>query len=338
MSFTKIIIIKIGALGDVLETTPFLRQLRHEQPDAQIDYWVGSHFAHAVLGNTHLTRVMPFDPNIFFTRNLSQWLQLVRYIQRENYDCGYILDKHWIFPLTAFLARTHHRIGFHRDSASRLLLHHSIEFGPMKSRILSYLDLLNAPDYADCLEECPISQEAHAAAETTLRQYDIKRFYVWINSGGHNAGEASHVRRLPRETFEAMLNLLPRNETILLMGGREDFEFYNRCSLPAHSINLAGKTTFGEAMAILSLARKVFTTDCGAMHMAAAAGASSVVILGPTEPQRVLPPRANIHCLFHPGPDYSPRYTFDGTIPRGSRFYNTEPLVREYSDYVSRMS
>ncbi|ENN95565.1 glycosyl transferase family protein, partial [Methanocaldococcus villosus KIN24-T80] len=53
----KILLFKIGAIGDALMTTPLIRQLRKNFPNAQIDYLIGKH-AHAVLeGNIYLNNL-----------------------------------------------------------------------------------------------------------------------------------------------------------------------------------------------------------------------------------------------------------------------------------------
>ena len=51
------------------------------------------------------------------------------------------------------------------------------------------------------------------------------------------------------------------------------------------SVNLAGKTSLREAMAILALAKNIIGSDTGLMHAAEALGKPVSMILGPTSVQ-----------------------------------------------------
>src|SRR4051812_6270759 len=108
----KILLWKIGALGDIVMTTPLVRQLRRALPGASIDYLTGEGCAAILAGNPHLDRVVRFDAALLYRAQAHRLLELLPLLR--GYDCIFTLDKHWIFALLARLAGTPRRIGFRR--------------------------------------------------------------------------------------------------------------------------------------------------------------------------------------------------------------------------------
>ena len=101
MKARKILIFKLGLLGDVLMTTPFVRALRHSFPDAEIQYWVGKSYRVALEGNPHLSQLVKFDDQMFYRRDWVKVFKLWRELRREHFDLGFFLGKHWIFNVLA---------------------------------------------------------------------------------------------------------------------------------------------------------------------------------------------------------------------------------------------
>src|SRR5688500_8474833 len=98
----KVLVWKIGALGDVVMTTPLVRQLRRALPSARIDYLTGRRCTAILAGNPHLDEVRGFDGAILYRGQLARIPELLPLLR--GYDCVFTLDKHWIFPLVARLA------------------------------------------------------------------------------------------------------------------------------------------------------------------------------------------------------------------------------------------
>ena len=61
----NVLIIKPGALGDVVHTLPVLNLLRRRWPEARISWLVGSPFATLLQGHPQLDEVITFDRGRF---------------------------------------------------------------------------------------------------------------------------------------------------------------------------------------------------------------------------------------------------------------------------------
>jgi ADP-heptose:LPS heptosyltransferase len=305
----KIAIWKIGALGDVLMTTPLVRQLRRACPSAQIDYVIGRSSAVVIQGNPNLDRVVTFDEAILYERKLGKLRSIVDLLR--GYDVIFVLDKHWIFALLARIASAPVRIGFSRRPLEGALHTKRVPYREIRHEIDYYLDLGRAFGIAidphDVRLELPQAQPY--ALETP--------YTVLINSGGNNVNERSFVRRLPNDLFKELVRRCAAGGVVVFLGASNERAFYAEFESES-TLNLCGQITLQQAWDVLSRAQAVYTTDTGLMHMAAAVNSRVTGIFGPTHPGRKCPPGANSAWVDQD--IYEPGYELLGTLPKKSFF------------------
>jgi heptosyltransferase-2 len=112
---------------------------------------------------------------------------------------------------------------------------------------------------------------------------------------GLNPGaEYGPAKRWPAENFAAVAREVSRkigNCLWLAFGGVGDRELCDEVARLAGGgvLNLAGKTSLRQLMALLKLCRVVLTNDSGPMHVAAALGTPVVVPFGSTSPELTAP-------------------------------------------------
>lgn len=324
----KVLLWKIGALGDVVMTTPLIRQLRAQLPHAQIDYLVGRASRVILDGNPHLDRVLDFDERILSTGQLHRLGSLLA--QLRGYDAIYVLDKHWIFTWLAWVARVPRRIGFQRQFLEGWPHTHRVPYGALQRDIQDYLDLAQAAglnvDRADLAPELPSAEP-----------FDWPRPYVVaINSGGRNIREDSDVRRLPGDLFGDLVGALAQRTPVVFLGTTQEQEYYKPLVDRYGAANLCGRTTLRQAWAVLANAEAVYTTETGLMHMAAAVNSKVLAICGPTHPLRKCPP--GVHWIWRDQHLYDERYELFGKIPKHRYFQNLrldeilaqDPLKKEH--------
>jgi ADP-heptose:LPS heptosyltransferase len=317
----RILFLKFGALGDVLMTTPLLRQTRKMFPGANIDYCVAEPFAAAVRGNAHLDNLITFTPNIFTDKKIVEFLKLARCLCSKKYDLIFVLDKHPVFAVLAFLAGARQRIGFNRDRMARLFLTESVEYGALRHDIHCNLDLLEkvaVPDYTDT----KLDFFEMVTYQEILTRFPLLRepYFVCVNSGGSNIREATGIRRLPPPLFVDFLTVVAADRLTVLLGDNGDREYYSSLPLPANVLNLAGATSISECATIIAHCQKMFTTDCGLMHLAATTGTPIRAFFGPTHPRRLGPLTDAAEVIWKDEAVYDPDYHTRGRIPRQPYF------------------
>lgn len=306
----KVLLWKIGALGDVVMTTPLVRQLRRQLPHAQIDYLVGRSFRQVLEGNPHLDRVLDFDDGILFTARPGGLPDILRCLR--GYDVIYILDKHWIFTWMAWLARVPQRIGYRRRAIEGWPNTASVPFGPLRQDVHYYLDLLEAAGL-------PVDREDTRLELPPPQPWEVPGPYVVaINAGGNNPGETSDVRQLPRDLFEGLVAHLAARRRVVFLGSPSERAYYEPFAAAYGALNLCGVTSLPQSWDVLARADAVFTTDTGLMHMAGAMNGKVLGIFGPTHPLRKCPPGAR--WVWRAEHMHDPRYELFGRVPRG-RFF-----------------
>lgn len=305
----NILLWKIGALGDILMTTPLVRQLRRSLPGASIHYLTGHRCTAILAGNPHLDHVHSFDETILYAGRAAcvpQVLSLLR-----GYDCIFTLDKHWIFALLARLAGVPMRVGFRRRAHEGLLLTHTVRYGALRHEIDCYLDLAEAAGWPISREDVGLEGPVEGAFACEPGSV------VLINSGGDNANENSQVRRMPDSLFGALVETCAARRPVVFVGSPSEASYYERFA-GAGRTNLCGRTSLAQAVAVLRQADRVITTDTGLMHLAAAANRQVTAVFGPTHPLRKCPPGA---CWAWADEErYNPRYELFGTVPTGRYF------------------
>ena len=132
---------------------------------------------------------------------------------------------------------------------------------------------------------------------------------------GMNAGaEYGPAKRWPLERFTAAAReIQERTHCVwLIFGGQNDVALANAVQSAIgnrqSAINLAGRTSLRELMALLKMCRVLLTNDSGPMHVAAALGTPVVAPFGSTSPELTAPglPGDTRHHLLISGAPCSP--------------------------------
>jgi ADP-heptose:LPS heptosyltransferase len=305
----KILIWKIGALGDVVMTTPLIRQLRLVYPDAQIDYLVGQSSALILRGNPYLSNLITFDESILVQQQVLRLRELFDVMR--GYDVLLTLDKHWIFGLLGLLTRTPKRIGFARTKFEGVFHTKRVPYRELRHEIHYYLMLGQ------------VLNEAINLADTTLELPPAtpclleKPYTILINSGGENFREHSAVRRMPHKLFSELSRYYASCTKVVYVGSQPEHSLYEAFSYPT-AVNLCGELTLQEVWSVLKNAEAIICTDSGLMHMAAAVNPCVTAVFGPTHPARKCPPGAR--WAWADSDTYDPCYELFGKIPSAEFF------------------
>jgi ADP-heptose:LPS heptosyltransferase len=307
----KLLLWKIGALGDVLMTTPLVRQLRRLLPDARIDYLVGTSSRVALQRNPHLDAVLTFDEGILYRSRPGGLPQVLAKL--KGYDMLFVLDKHWIFGLLAGASGARQRVGFRRRWYESFGLTRAVPYGALRHHIEFNFDLAQAAGLAVDRSDVAIEFAGEEA-------FDVETgTTVLVNAGGANAYETSNVRRMPDALFGELVRRCAAEGPVVFLGSAAESAYYERFAQPACT-NLCGRTSFAQAASVLRQARQVITSDNGLMHLASAMNRHVTAVFGPTDPRRVCPP--GVRWVWRDAGRHDARYQVFGRLPTG-RFFES---------------
>ena len=92
-SWRRVLVVKMFAMGDVLNATPVFRALRRALPGCRIDLVVGQWSAAAVAGNPNIDEAVVFDDAELRSQGIGGIWRFVRRLRSRRYDAAVILHR-----------------------------------------------------------------------------------------------------------------------------------------------------------------------------------------------------------------------------------------------------
>jgi ADP-heptose:LPS heptosyltransferase len=274
-------------LGDFLCATPALRSLRRRFPEAEITL-IGRPWAEELVHRLpSVDRFLPFPgwPGIAESplgdAIAPDWPAFDLAIQMHG--AGEVSN--------GFLASLGARqtLGYGSEGETRLTT--ALVWREEEAEPLRWLRLVAAlgAEPGEPLPDFPVT-DAESNRAMTLLPLDGR---PWV---GLHAGARDEARRWPATAFSRLGDRLAEQygARIVLTGAAEERPLADdvRGAMRATALDLVGATTLGELAAIVSRLDLLICNDTGISHMAAATRTPSVVLFGPTRPQRWAPRHA----------------------------------------------
>jgi len=278
--FDNILIIKPGAIGDLLQLTPVIRALKSRFPQAGISLLVGSpSTAELFKYNAHVRETLVFD-KAGAHKSFRALLQLWRLLRVKKYDLVVNFQrsnlKTWFLASAAF--------------PCRVLVYHKARTRTVHA-VVNYLETV-APLGIEAakldLELTLSAGERSFAAKAVSSLGSAGRPLIALNPG------ASHpVNRWATDRFAALSDMLAQklDARVILIGGKEDVHLADEIAAKSGSkpLNMAGRANLLQLGALLEQCDVVVSGDTGPMHIAAAVGTRVVALFGAADPARTGP-------------------------------------------------
>jgi heptosyltransferase-1 len=291
----NILIVRLGALGDIVHALPAAAALRTAMPDARIDWLVDAKHRALLDLVTGLDRVVTVDG-----RTVGAWVDVVRRMRQVSYDTA--LDMQGLMK-SAVLARA--------SGAARVA----------GFSIWHLREKTARPFYSDT-DDCSSDGEGHEATrhviyknlhllrvigvETErvvfpLAEVDsaVARAVQAADGGGPfallNPGAAWPNKRWPAERFgdvAAFLREVRGMRSVVVWGPGDEALARSVVSASDGAASEAPPTGIADFLALSRAASLCVSGDTGPVHLAAAVGTPVVGIFGPTDPDRNGPWRA----------------------------------------------
>lgn len=281
----RVLIVLLGAIGDVVRALPLLGRMRRAWPDAHIA-WAVEPKSQAVLEQHPW-----LDETIVYDRTHAPWTfpSFLRQVRRGRFDLVIDLQRHLKSGITALISGAGNRFGFAAPNTKEfnyLFSNHQIAPQPnLRLKLLQYQAFGDALGLAPAPIEFGLaaSDGEHARARAILR--DAPRPILAAILGSSWPSRIYFPESIAAVIRRAALF------TVLLGGpdetGLADDVMGRLDGVPA--LNLAGRTSLRDLIAIFPECAAAFGPDCGPMHIAAAVGCPVVSLWGATAAERSAP-------------------------------------------------
>ena len=282
---TRFLLVRLGALGDIVHAIPVAAALRRAFPAARIDWLVSPKFRGMLDLVPVVDRPLAVDGRV---------LSAIRELRRSRYDVA--IDLQGLLK-SAALARSSGAvrvIGFSsrylRERLARPFYTEVYDPGgggiyderEATHVVRTNLGLLTPLGITVTTPEFPIERPSSAVAREVVERMGGR--YAALNPGA-----AWPNKRWPAERFGRLARLVRDRHgarSVVLWGQGEEPLARAVVASAGDAAELAPPTTIADLVAILDGAVLMVAGDTGPMHIAAALGTPVVGIYGPTRPSR----------------------------------------------------
>jgi heptosyltransferase-2 len=293
----RILIIKWGAMGDVLVSTAALHDIRAAFPHAHITFNTMSAFEHFFKGDTRVNELFSVDlrGNERGWRGVLRWLKKVR---AGHYDL--VIDLQSVDRTRMMLALlqlsgggSRYRVGNNPGWPYNIT---PPKLPALTQGFFRQRATLTAAGIASNTElPKPYVPESHQQRVTALMaEYGlITGEFAVLLPGCQVAG---YLKRWGAENYAALGQKLVASalggiKKIVIIGGPDEVE---DCRAIAElcgdiAVNLCGKTALLDLPSLCSAARCIIGNDTGTAHMLTMTGTPMLALFGPTDPRRAKP-------------------------------------------------
>ncbi len=296
----KILIVKLGAMGDLILGTPSLRMIRQKFPEAHLALMVDKNLAPIVSPSPYLDEIIPVDRARF--SHFKYLRKVASILRKEKFDISVDLQNTKWTHLLAFLAGIPERFGFRRGKFGFLVNRHDRSYdiidAPVRHqfRILSKLGIKELDEELELWPDPAAENRVDAMLKKEEGQPDSKLIGLAIGSSLQWP-----TKRWPVESFkELALKLTQRYRCrIVLVGSNDDADTagqFMQESFPGY-LNFVGKTNHQDLVSLVKRLDILITGDTAPLHVAAAVKTKAIALFGPTDPRRHMPPGHGLSVL-----------------------------------------
>lgn len=296
----RILVVRVDLLGDVVLSLPAVRALKRAYPEAQIDILVLHATAPILQAEPEVARVHVFDPGawrrptgLLKAKTWRDALALLRELRETHYDLAVSISGD-IGSILTRLSGARRRFGYADEAYSNFLTdalpggryvthQHEVEYVLALARAAGGIVLPG-----DELLRLHVLPDAARTMSERLReereQTGLSGPVIAIHAGARN-GQA---KRWPPAHIAALADrLVAELDALVVLTGAPNEAPLARAILRRVRrpvLNLTGRTSITELVALLAACDLLITGDSGPMHIACAVRTPVVALHGPTDP------------------------------------------------------
>ena len=281
----RILIVRTDRLGDVILSTPVIKNLREAFPAAHIAFMCRPYTKEVLEGNPCLDEVIICDK---YGKHKSFWgiVKLAFYLRKKKFDWAIILHPTNRVHLLTFLAGISYRVGW--DKKMGFLLNEKIPHTKQegKKHELEYtLDVLrelkipinNKHTYF------PIITRAEEKIEGLLKKEGVGKNDKLIVI---HPSASCPSKRWPQAKFSRLIKFLKEefDLKVIVTTALNEVEFGKEIVEENEVIDLRGKLSISEIGSLLKRAALFISNDSGPVHIAASLDTPVISIFGRKDP------------------------------------------------------
>lgn len=271
MNKIKFLILRFSSIGDIVLTTPVVRNLKEQIEDAEIHYLTKPQFKAILENNPYIDQVHILD------KSIKEKAEELKY---EHFD--YLIDLHRNIRTARFKNRLKIiSFSFKKLNWEKwLLVNFKKNKLPDVHIVDRYLDPLKVFDIVNDHKGLDYFIPEKDEVNLSSISEDLQKGYVGVVVGAfHN------TKKLTKEKIISVCKKL--NKSIVLLGGPENREEAEEIknAVGKNIYNTCGNYNINQSASLVKQAKVILTPDTGLMHIASAFKKKTVSVWGNTVPE-----------------------------------------------------
>lgn len=277
-STKKILIIRLGAIGDVVHSTIIAQAIKEKYPQHQVDFLTANSICGLLKNNKYLTNIIPFEEK--HKNNIIYLLKKGLELKKEKYD--------YIVNLTN---STRNILLLNIASPQNIIKRNSKRTHAVDAFFNTAKDIfedLTQPKHIDL----GIDPKAFATVQKQL--VNTQKPMIIFSPGGDNDNKRQG-RIWPDENWINLGNELVKNHnaSIIIIGSPNEVKLHEQYKKINNAKILSGQLSLAESAALMSICDVFISGDSGPLHIADAVGAKTIALMGSTSPRSCAPYSSN---------------------------------------------
>jgi lipopolysaccharide heptosyltransferase II len=296
----KFLIINPYGIGDVLFTTPLIKAIKDNFPDSFIGYWCNARVRDIVISNPRIDTVIDLSRGDLkkayqdsVIEGVKKSLNIVWRIKKEKYEAAIDFSLDHRYGVLAMLLGIKKRVGFNYKHRGMFLTDKIDIDGYTGTHVVEhYLGLLDFFDITPKTKNLEVfaSENNRIRSRIILGQSGIKEndpVVALAPGAGASWGQNAGLKHWPALRYAQVADKIVQDygAAVIIVGDSSETPIAEVIvsAMKHKAIDLTGKFTLGELIAVMKDVRLLITNDGGPLHIAAASGVKTVSIFGPVD-------------------------------------------------------
>jgi heptosyltransferase-1 len=283
----KILIVRLGALGDIIQSAVVLQFIKKRVPDIEIHWLLEKQYQGILENNPFIDKIHTVHIKKFKESRKIKDLNLEKKVvkeigEKENYDL--VIDMQGLIKSALVSKLISKKV-------------HGYSYSSIKEGFASLLySSTSTISYSDntIFRNLKLIEDSLKMAEITGSDLFHKEKYLFSSSRvpidfqiGLVIGSTWPSRNYPKEKFLQIIEAFPEKRFGVIWGSDGEREVAEWLSEKAENCTVAPKTDLDGLKSIVDQVDLIVGNDTGPTHLAWAVNTSSITIFGPTPTSRV---------------------------------------------------
>ncbi|MES2062190.1 MAG: glycosyltransferase family 9 protein [Bacteroidota bacterium] len=266
----KILVIRFSSMGDIIYTTPIVRCLKKQLPDAEVHFLTKPAFKYIYDNNPYVDKLLLLKPTLSET---------IADVRAEGYD--HIIDLHNNLRTAIIKVRT----GIHASTYKKQTIRKWLSL-KLNLKLVPPVHLVDR--YLKAVAFLGVTNDGQPIDYYIKKDHQLAALLPASHQGKYVAfviGATHFTKRMPNEKIISLCRQI--NYPIVLLGGNDVKANGDEISaaIGNNIYNACGVTSLDESVFLVSKAQKVIGFDTGLTHIAEAFNVPIVSVWGGTVPE-----------------------------------------------------